>query len=157
MTTERQKYPTRKILLRSESQQEAALAAIRNAPLDPDKPLECVLREEVKARKLDQNALMWAGPLSDIAEQCYVNGRTYTAEVLHEYFKREFLPEDFDPEQCKDGYRKWDYTPKGERVLVGSTTQLTVRGFARYLQQIEAYGQTELGVQFHANYFRGST
>jgi hypothetical protein len=147
----RTEYPTRKIRLIGEIQREAAIAALRNAPIDPDKPLEYLLREEVKARKPDQNALMWSGPLADIAEQGYVDGRTFSAEVWHEYFKREYLPEEFDQALCKDGYRKWDYTPKGERVLVGSTTQLTVRGFALYLKQVEAYAQTELGVQFHAN------
>lgn len=148
---ERAPYPTRKILLRAGLQQDAAIAALRNAPLDPAKPLEFVLREEVKARKPDQNSLMWVGPLADIAEQGYVNGRTYAADVWHEFFKREHLPEEFDPALCKEGYRKWDYTPAGDRVLVGSTTQLTVRGFAQYLKQVEAYAQTELGVQFHAN------
>lgn len=34
---------------------------------------------------------------------------------------------------------------------MGSTKDLTVRGFALYLQQVEAYGATELGVRFHAN------
>lgn len=142
-------YQQRKFLLRTESARESSIAALRNAPLDGDKPLECVIREEVKARKPDQNALMWAGPLRDIEEQGYVNGRTYSADVWHEHFKREYLPEEFDPALCKDGYRKWDYTPKGERILVGSTKQLTVRGFALYLQQVEAYAQTELGVQLH--------
>lgn len=144
-------FPIRRIRLCTELQRDAAIAAIRNAPLDADKPIEVLVREEVKARKLDQNALMWVGPLADIAEQGYVNGRTFTAEVWHEFYKREFLPETFDPEQCKDGYEKWKYTPKGERVLIGSTTQLTIKGFALYLKQVEAHAQTELGVQFHAN------
>lgn len=143
-------YPTRKLRIVGESQRDAAIAAIRNAPVDPDKPLEVLVREEVKARKPDQNALMWVGPLSDIAEQGYVDGRTFTAAVWHEHFKREYLPEEFDPQLCKEGYRKWDYTPKGERVLIGSTTELTVRGFALYLHEVEAYAISELGVQFHA-------
>ena len=146
----RQKYPTRKILLRAPQQVEVAISAIRNAPLDPVKPLELLIREEVKARKPDQNSLYWAGPLREIAEQGYVAGRTYTAEVWHEHFKREFLPESYDPELCKrEDYRKWDYTPGGERILVGSTTDLTVRGFSLYLTQVEAYAATELGVVFH--------
>lgn len=151
MATERNQYPTRKILLRSELQRDSAIAALSNAPLDADKPLEFLLREEVKARKPDQNSLMWAGPLKDIAEQGYVKGRTYSAEVWHEQFKREYLPEEFDPEQCKEGYRKWDYTPNGDRVLIGSSTDLTVRGFAIYLKQIEVFAQVDLGVQLHAS------
>lgn len=150
MKSDRLPYPLRKILLVGEEQRERAIAALRNAPIDPARALEFVLREEVKARKLDQNALMWVGPLSDIAEQGYVDGRAFTAAVWHEHFKREYLPEDFDPELCKEGYRKWDYTPKGERVLIGSTTELTVRGFALYLHEVEAYAVSELGVQFHA-------
>lgn len=151
MKTERFPYPTRTFLLPNEDARERAIASLRNAPIDPAKPLQFVLREEVKARKPDQNALMWAGPLRDIAEQGWLNGRTYTADVWHHFFKGEYLPEEFDPSLCKEGYRKWDYTPTGERVLVGSTTELTVRGFALYLQQVEVFARFELGVQFHAN------
>lgn len=147
----RNDYPTRSLLLRNETIRDSAIAAIRNAPIDTDHPIQVVIREEVKARKPDQNSLMWVGPLADIAEQGYVNGRTYSAEVWHEYFKREYLPEQFDAEQCKEGYRKWDHTPKGDRVLVGSTTQLTIRGFSIYLKKVEAYGAQELGVMFHVN------
>ena len=146
----RDKYPTRKVLLRTQAQRDTAMRVLQNAPLDDAKPLEFVLREEVKARKLDQNALMWVGPLADIAEQAYVDGRKFSAEVWHEHFKREHLPEEFDPEQCKEGYRKWDYLPSGDRVLVGSTTDLTVAGFARYLGKVEADG-ANLGVEYHAN------
>lgn len=147
----RDKYPSRKILLRTEAQRETAMRVLENAPLDDKRPVEVVVREEVRARKLDQNALYWAGPLRDIAEQAYVKGRQYSAEVWAEFFKREYLPEEFDPEQCKEGYRKWEYLPSGERALIGSTTQLTVRGFAEYLTKVEAYGAQELGVEFHAN------
>lgn len=146
----RQPFPQRRIRLVGEAQREWAIVAIRNAPIDADKPIEVVLREEVKARKADQNALYWAGPLADIAAQAYIAGRTYRAEVWHEQFKLDFLPETFDPELCKEVYRKWDFTPKGDRILVGSTTQLTVKGFARYLTQVEAFAQTQLGVQLGA-------
>lgn len=151
MKSDRFPYLTRTTLLRDEQAREQAIATLRNAPIDPAKPLQSLLREEVKARKLDQNALMWVGPLRDIEEQGWLNGRTYSAKVWHEYFKEQYLPEEFDPSLCKEGYRKWDYSPKGERVLVGSTTELTVRGFALYLQQVEVFAIRELGVQFHAN------
>lgn len=75
------KYPTRQWLLTGELPRESAIAAIRNAPADPTTPLEIVLRVPVKARKPDQNSLMWAGPLADIAEQGWVQGRQYSAEV----------------------------------------------------------------------------
>jgi hypothetical protein len=146
----REKFQTRTIFLRGQQQRDTLYSLVSMLPLDAKKPLEVVIREEVKPRKLDQNALMWAGPLKDIAEQAYLNGRTYSAEVWHHYFKTLYLPEEVDPELCKEGYRKWDYSPTGDRVLVGSTTQLTVKGFSDYLEQIYAEGAI-LGVEFHAN------
>lgn len=134
-------------ILLSPSQQEAAARFLANLPLDADEPLEVVVRERQKPRRMSQSALMWAGPLRDISEQAWVQGQRFAAEVWHEQFKRDYLPEEFDPELCLEGYRKWDYTPRGDRVLVGSTTMLTVKGMAQYLTQVEAAG-AELGVEF---------
>jgi hypothetical protein len=145
--TKREKYPTRSILLVGDMQKETAKLLIDHAPTDRINPVEFVLREPVKARKQSQNDLMWSGPMADIAEQAYVEGRTYSAEVWHEYFKEQYLPEEYDAELCKEGYKKWAMRPDGKRVLVGSTTQLTIKGFAQYLTQIEAYGAS-LGVMF---------
>lgn len=144
----RPKFITRKVMLRTAAERERAIAVVQNAPLDADKPLEFLVREEEKARKPDQNALMWAGPLKDIETQAWVNGRQFSDVVWHEHFKKLYLPEEFDAELCKEGYRKWDYTPAGDKVLVGSTTQLTVRGFAQYLEQVYADG-AGMGVEFH--------
>lgn len=148
--TARQKFQTSKILLRTESQRDAHIARIMNAPLDVEHPLEVVIREQEKPRKPDANAAMWAGPLRDIEEQAWLDGRTFKADVWHEHFKREFLPEEYDPELCLEGYRKWDYLPSGERVLIGSTTQLKTKGFSQYLTKVEAFGAS-LGVIYHAN------
>ena len=144
-------FTKRMIRLVSRVQVDTAIAMLNNCPVDADRPLLLTLGEEPKGRGLDANALMWAGPLRDIAEQAWVDGRQFSAEVWHEYFKKEYLFEDDDldlAEMVKEGYRKWDYAPDGNRVLVGSTTQLTKRGFANYLEQITAYG-AGLGVQFH--------
>lgn len=146
----RPEFRTRKILFRTEDQRKAAHAIIDNLPLDEENPIEGIFREEVKPRKLSQNALMWVGPLADIANQAWYQGQKFSAEIWHELFKRMYLPEDDDPEiakLAKEGYRKWDYLPTGERVLIGSTTDLLVRGMAQYITQIEAHG-ADLGVQF---------
>lgn len=148
--TAREKFVTRTIKIVSDVQRETLRALATNLPIDAKRPLEVVIREQVKARKPDQNALMWAGPLRDMAEQAYIEGRSFSAEVWHEFLKRELLPEDFDQELCKEGYRKWDFDPSGARVLVGSTTQLTIKGMAQYITQLEAFG-ANLGVEFHAN------
>jgi hypothetical protein len=144
----RQAFVQRLIYLRGPEQIDRAIAALRNVPLDDKKPLQMVLREEPKVRKLDQQALMWAGPLKDMEEQAWNMGRQYDAKIWHEFCKKEFLPEEFDPELCLDGYRKWDIDPAGDRVLVGSTTMLTIKGMAQHITQIHALGGS-LGVEFH--------
>lgn len=144
----RDKFPERRILLRTREQIDRVLALLPNVPLDSDKPLELLIREQVRARKLDQNALMWSGPLADIAAQARIDGRQFSAEVWHEFAKKEFLPDEFDPELCLEGYVKWGFDPKGDRILIGSTKQLTVKGFSQYLEQLHAFGGS-LGVEFH--------
>lgn len=150
----RPKFATRQFFLRTDTQTATLLALVPHLPLDQDNPLEVVIREKAKVRGMDQNALMWVGPLADIAAQAWVGGRQFSAEVWHEQFKREYLPEEDDPdlgELVKDPFtwRKWDWTPNGDRVLIGSTTQLTKKGFSQYLTQVEAFGAS-LGVQFGA-------
>lgn len=143
-------FQKRTILLREERQRETLLALVKNLPLDAEKPLQVVIEEMRPARKMSQNALMWVGPLQDIAEQAYLEGRKFSAEIWHEYFKAQFLPATFDPEQCQDGYVKYEFGPDGNPVLIGSTTKLTVKGMANYITQVEAFGAS-LGVTFHAN------
>ena len=143
----RNKYETKRILLVSQMQVETALQLVKNAPVDPLKPLELILREKSVTRNITQNSLMWVGALNDIADQAWVNGRQYSAEVWHDQFKREYLPEQFIEGITKEGYAKWDYLPSGERVLVGSTGGLTTRGFSEYLEQVYAYGANS-GVRF---------
>lgn len=146
----RQPFDKRVLILRDEAVRERALALVRNLPMDADKPLQIVVDEYRPPRKPDQNALMWAGPLRDIAEQAWLEGRKYSAEAWHELLKMELLPEEFDPQLCREGYEKWTITPKGDRALIGTTTKLTVKGFAQYLESVYAFGAS-LGVQFHAS------
>ena len=146
----RAKFTTRTLLLRNEPVRNNLLALVRNLPLDDAYPLEVVIREQIKGRRPSQNDLYWAGPLRDISEQGWIEGRRFDAETWHVFFRRELLPEEFDPELCRENYRKWEYDPGGERVLVGSTTQLTVKGFSSYLEGVYAYG-AGIGVNFSAS------
>ena len=149
--SERQKFVTRRFLISSREVLERALLVLRNLPIDPLRPLEIVAQEEPKKRSMSQQALLFAGPMTDIATQAWFEGgRQYSVEVLHEFCKRQFLPETFDPDLCLEGYIKWDVDPLGERILVGGTTQLTVRGYGDYLDQVFAFGGS-LGVEFSAD------
>lgn len=148
MPKNREKFNKKVFRLVGELQRNNLIATVLHLPIDEINPLCVTVGEEVKARKLDQNALYWSGPLKDISEQVYIQGRTYNADVLHEYFKDSFLPDVFDHEICKDGYVKYDYTPSGKRILIGSTTQLTIKGFSEFLEQVYAFGASH-GVEFH--------
>ncbi len=149
----RQQFQQRTFRLIGHQQRDGLLALVRNLPIDPAKPIEVVIREEKRKRSLDQNALYWSGPLHDIADQAWIDGQQFGDKTWNEHLKREFLPDDlsanFDDRDVKDGYRKWTTTPGGVCVLVGSTTDLTVKGMAEYLEQVYAYG-ARLGVQFGA-------
>ena len=140
-------YLPKVIRLVGKLQIDTAINAIQNAPIDLERPIEIIIREEQKGRSLSANALMWAGPLNDIANQAWVHGRQYSALIWHEYFKEKFLPDFPDPKQVKEGYRKYEETPDGRRVLIGSTNKLTKYGFNLYIENIYAYG-ADLGVRF---------
>jgi len=154
---DRQEYPTRKIFISSAHHKGIASTVLMNLPVDVNKPLLITISEAPKPRNLSQNALLWAGALKDISEQVYVNGHTFSAEVWHEYLKEKFLPDETSMSEenqhkyLKQDYKKYVDLPDGRRRLVGSTTELTVKGFALYMQEIEAWGATEHGVMYHAN------
>ena len=146
----RPQYQKRHILLVGGMQKETAIQLIKNAPIDPINPIEFVIREAVKVRKDTQNALMWTSALKDISEQAWLDGKQYSVDIWHEYCKEQFLPNEHQEGITKEGYKKYDYMPDGSRAMVGSTTQLTVKGFSDYITQVYALGG-ELGVLFRAN------
>lgn len=128
-----------------------ALTVIANLPIDGS--LQIVIGQKRKVRTPDQNSVMWAGALQDIAEQAWVSGKQYSDVVWHEFFKRNFLPEDDCPDisrrVTKAWKGKWTFDPAGNKVLIGSTTQLTTFGMSEYMTELEAYAGSELGVHFH--------
>ena len=143
----RPKFETRKIRLVGDLQLRTVLALLPNLPLDAANPLEVLIREEVKGRKLDQNGYYWLR-LGEIAKQAWIGGRQFSADTLHEYAKREIMPEEIT---TKDGEvrSKWEVMPNGERTVI-STTLLERGCFADYTTAVEAFG-AELGVQYSAN------
>lgn len=124
----------------------AFLKANREPMNEAGRALKLVVSEYKATRSAEANAYMWAGLLTPIAEQAFVGGRRYTAEVWAEFFKAQFLPE-----VTSKGTEKWQYLPDGSRHLVGSTTHLNKDEMTHYLQQIEEYAVTELGVRLPAN------
>ena len=140
------------IILANDILRAKALQVIRNLPVDGT--LELVIRLRKKARTSAQNRLFWGARLKEISEQAWLGGRQYSADTWHEYLKREYLPEGNEEDfgrMVKASYQKWDELPGGERVLVGSTTQLTTFGMTIYMTQVESFAAQELGVRFSAD------
>lgn len=94
-----------------------------------------VLTVARRKRTSAQNRRYWSGGvLKQISEQAVINGRQYSPDVLHEYFKRLFL----GVEELPDG-----------SVIGKSSTGLTTAEFAEFCTKVEAYASTELGVTFY--------
>lgn len=146
--TMRNKYEQRKILLASEMTRETAIQLLRNAPIDPVKPIEVVIREQVKARSNDANSYYWL-VLNQISEQGWINGKSYSSECWHEYAKRNLMS---DIVVTKDGVSrsKWEECPDGSMSVI-STTQLEKSCFADYITTLEAWASREIGVKFSTN------
>lgn len=99
------------------------------------KPLVVSIAEYKAQRSSEQNRLLHA-LLNDIAEQAVVNGRQYEPEVWKEQIRRRFI-----------GYEEIDL-PDGTRIERGiSTTTLGVGEFANLITAVQAWAQTELGVE----------
>ena len=102
-----------------------------------------------KKRTNNQNAKHWADVMEQIAEQVSIHDKKYDKETWHEQFKRLFLPEESQEGITTEKYKKWMALPSGKYHLIGSTTQLTKKGFSEYMQRVEHYAATELGVTFY--------
>jgi hypothetical protein len=137
---------TQMIIITQQSQQNA-LTRIANLPTDGS--VEIVIQPKTEARSQSQNAKQWADVLAQISSQAWVQGKQFSPEVWHDYLKRMFLPESYDPELTRDGYIKWADLPDGSLKCVGSTTKLTKKGFSQYMTQVEVYAIQELGVIFY--------
>lgn len=96
------------------------------------KPLAISIAEHKAKRSTQQNKRYWA-ILNDIASNAWIDGKQYSSEAWHEYFKRKFIG-------CEE-------TPDGGIVGI-STTTLSTEEFADYSTKIEEHSLTELGIDF---------
>jgi len=148
-----------KYILRSSAQRFAAIHTIDNLPLEEDHPLEVLIQEHVEQRTLSQNSYYWMR-LGEIAEQAWVEGKQYSTDAWHEYCKREVMPDwvknkigemVFKKIKIPDGRNDNDKACFPAPTIIISTADLEKEWFAKYITAVEAFGSTELGVQFKAN------
>ncbi|WP_211234106.1 recombination protein NinB [Chitinilyticum litopenaei] len=130
----------REFILNQPSVWQAFMAFIRQnakAAIASGKPLMLIVTTADKKRNNEQNRRYWKAVLQPIAQQAWVAGRQYSAEVWHEHYARKFGV-------CEDMT-----LPNGEVVTRRkSTTEMTVAEFSEYMQRVEADAASELGVLF---------
>ena len=143
----------RTIKLMSASIRDNATKQVQNLPCDGS--IEICIRPITKTRSASANARHWAAVMKDLSEQAYVDGKRFSVDIWHEFLKAKFLP---SPE-CEDiallvknpeKYQLFASMPDGSIKCVGSTTQLTVRGFSEYMEAVQSWAASECGVMFSA-------
>ena len=125
-------------VIRSKEILERAIQFARNnweAMARSGKCLTVECKEEKAKRSNEANRYYWQ-LLHQVEEQAWVEGRQYSSEVWHEAAKRRFLG-------LVD-------LPGGASMGI-STTTLSTREFAEYVEKVTAWAALELGVQFESN------
>ncbi|MDY0036705.1 MAG: recombination protein NinB [Zoogloea oleivorans] len=131
----------REFVLRGPSVWKALVAFVKanaKAACDARKPLRVIVTSSERKRSAEQNARLWKAVYEQIEQQSWVNGRQYDKDTWHEYLAEKFLP------------KKEVEMPDGTmRLRRKSTTELTISEFGEYMQAVEAYAASELGVVFY--------
>lgn len=95
------------------------------------KPLVVTVDTYKAKRSNEANARYWA-LLEDISEQAVIEGKRFSRETWHEYFKSMFSPKIEGP----------------SGLLAASTTQMDAEQFHYYAQSVEVHAVQTLGVEF---------
>lgn len=130
----------REFALRSPSVWSALVAFVKanyQAIHEKGGTLRVIVTEDERKRNVEQNRRYWGYLLKTIAEQAWVDGRQFDKDVWHEFFARKFGV-------CEDVT-----LPDGEIIVRRkSTTQMNIGEFSDYMQQIEVYAASELGIEW---------
>lgn len=119
-----------------------AAYAVAKCVIDNGRPARLVAREHEDDRSLQQNRYYWGVVLPEISEQASIAGVRYASEAWHELFRRQFLG--YEIEKVRVAGRK---KPVINRRLK-STAKLKVKPFSDYLDKVQAFAATDLGVRF---------
>lgn len=109
------------------------------ALLEAKTPLFLIVTTAEEKRRAQQNKYYFGSVIRSIAEQAWINGKQFSAEAWHEQMARTY------------GTFKDVTLPNGDVVVKRlSTTEMSVKDFAKYTEQVTAFGATELGIRFPA-------
>lgn len=101
----------------------AAWDLVQGLMRDTGTGYELVLRPLKSKRSIDQNKRYWK-LLLELSDVAWVDGRQFSKDSWHEYFKREFI-----------GIEE---LPGGGQIGI-STVKLSVEEFGNYMMKIEAW------------------
>lgn len=112
-----------------------------NAGVFADKgtPLRVIVTEEEMDRLDEQIAYYFGVTIKTIAEQVWISGRQFDKDAWHEELAKKFLP------------TKELLLPDGEIILKRSSIargKISLKKMTTYIQEVEVYAATELGVVF---------
>ena len=127
----------RTFLLRNRFEVEGTCRFLRahwKARADAGYPLAIEIHDQRERRTVAQNRFYWA-LLGDIADDAWVDEQQFDAETWHAFFAGRFIG--------------WHELPHGGRAPI-STTTLDVAEFQSYLERVQAYAATELGLELVA-------
>ena len=100
-------------------------------------PLRVIVTTAEETRRAKQNRYYFGGVIKQIAGQALVRGRQFSQDGWHEHLADMFAPH----------YEM--VTPGGSRSVRKSTSDMTVKEFSDYTEEVTAYAATELGVVFY--------
>lgn len=110
----------------------------REAMSKANNPLRLIITTQEAKRNAEQNKFYWKAVITQIAEQVWIEGKQYSKEAWHEMAARKFGV-------CKDVE-----LPNGEVVIKRlSTSEMKVKEFAQYIEEVSAWAASELSVVFY--------
>jgi hypothetical protein len=108
------------------------------ACIEKGSPLRIIFTTEERRRTKEQNARYWSGAvLGAIASQAWIEGRQFDEETWHEALAEKYCP-------------RVEFTLPDGQIFSRrkSTSEMTVKEFSEFVQKVEVYAATQLGVEF---------
>ena len=107
--------------------------------LNDKKPLRVIVVDSEAKRNAEQNKYYWGVVIKSIADQAWVGGMQFSSAAWHEQSAQMF------------GIKEEIRLPNGTLTTRRkSTTDMKVREFSQYIDEVCAWAGTELGVRFPA-------
>lgn len=129
----------RSLIITNESIRAVAESAVRNLPINADRPIEVAIREYDTTRRNEANKYYWGVVIKSICEQAWIDGQQFGKDAWHEQAAQMF------------GIKEEIRLPNGTLTLRRkSTADMKVREFAKYIEEVCAWAAQELGIRFPA-------